>query len=154
MPALGYNVHQRGTATFRVGGCAGYRGAHSGAFLADRENPRRWTILISGPLIGILALVVLYTNRGKLSSPLSIVVLAAVGLLALILQLRLRGRSETRSITSPPWLNVAGVGCALAALGADITRFHADYAPAFALVAVGCFAVSSVIVLQGLRKAG
>jgi len=111
-------------------------------------------VLISGTLIGVLALVVLYTNRGRLSSPLSIVVLAAVGLLALILQLRLRGRVESRSVTSPPWLNVLGVGCALAALGTDITRFHAEAAPAFALIAVGCFAVSSVIVLQGLRKAG
>jgi len=111
-------------------------------------------VLVSGPLIGILALVVLYTNRGKLSSPLSIVVLAAVGLLALILQLRLRGRSDGKRITSSPLLNVVGVGCALAALGADVTRFHADYAPVFALVAVGCFAVSSAIVLQGLRKAG
>ncbi len=122
--------------------------------MADLENPRRWTVLVSGTLIGILALVVLYTNRGRLSSPLSIVVLAAVGLLALILQLRLRGRGDANRIASPPWLNVVGVVCALAALGADFTRFHADYAPAFALLAVGCFAVSSVIVMQSMRKAG
>ena len=123
-------------------------------FLADIENPRRWTVLLSGILIGILALVVLYTNRGHLSSPLSIVVLAAVGLLALTLQLRLRDHGEGSRVATPPWLNVAGVGCALAALLTDITRFHADYAPAFALVAVGCFAVSSVMVLQAMRKAG
>ena len=111
-------------------------------------------MLVSGFLVGILALVVLYTNRGRLSSPLSIVVLAAVGLLALILQLRLRGRGEGNRIASSPWLNVVGVGSALAALGVDFTKFHAEYTPAFALLAVGCFAVSSVIVLQSLRKAG
>ena len=126
----------------------------NGAYLADLENSRRWTVLVSGFLVGILALVVLYTNRGRLSSPLSIVVLAAVGLLALILQLRLRGRGEGNRIAASPWFNGVGVGSALAALGADFTKFHAEYAPAFALLAVGCFAVSSVIVLQSLRKAG
>jgi uncharacterized membrane protein HdeD (DUF308 family) len=125
-----------------------------GAFLADLENSRRWTVLMSGTLILVLALVVLYTNRGRLSSPVSIVVLAAVGLLALILQLRLRGRAESRGIASSPWLNIVGVGCALAALGLDIWTRHADYAAAFALLAVGCFAVSSAILLQGFRKAG
>ena len=122
--------------------------------LADLDNPRRWTVLVSGSLIGILALVVLYTNRGGLSSPLSIVILAAVGLLALILQLRLRGGRNGSRVASPAWLNVVGVLCALAALVADFAKFHADYAPAFALLAVGCFAVSSAMVLQAMRKAG
>ena len=126
---------------------------YSGAFLADFQNPRRWTVLVSGLLCGLLAFVVLYTNRGRLSSPLSIVVLAAVGLLALILQIRLPGQIKQRRVSSPPWLNVVGVICALSALASDRIRFHPEYAPALALIAAAFFAVSSVIVLQALRKA-
>jgi len=128
------------------------RSTFFGAFLADIQNPRRWTVLVSGLLCGLLALVVLYTNRGRLSSPLSIVVLAAVGLLALILQIRLPGQIKPSRVSSPPWLNAIGVSCALAALGADMAHFHAEFAPPLALVAAACFAVSSVVVLQALRK--
>ncbi len=106
-------------------------------------------MIFSGLLCGVLALVVIYTNRGGLSSPLAIVVLAAVGVLALILQLRLR---EPRPVHAPVWLNLGGIAFALAALGSDLTRIRADLAPVLALVAVACFAVSSAIVLQGLRE--
>jgi hypothetical protein len=100
----------------------------------------------------VLAVVVIYTNRGGLSSPLAIVVLAAVGLLALILQLRLRGGEQRMLVHVPVWLNLAGILFALAALGADLKRVRPDLAPLLALLAVVCFAVSSVIVLQGLRR--
>lgn len=110
--------------------------------------PRRWTVIVSGLLCGVLAVVVIYTSRGGLSSPLAIVVLAAVGLLALILQLRLRSGGR---VHVPIWLNVAGILFALAALGADAGRIRPDLGPLLALLAVAAFAVSSVIVLQGLR---
>ncbi len=119
--------------------------------LDNNKHPRRWTVIVSGLLCGVLALVVIYTNRGGLSSPLAIVVLAAVGLLALILQLRLRTGEQRTTVHAPVWLNVVGILFALAALGADLKRIRPDLAPLLALLAVACFAISSVIVLQGLR---
>ena len=97
-------------------------------------------------------MVVTYTNRGGLSSPLAIVVLAAVGLLALILQLRLRRREQRTAVRVPVGINLAGMTFALAALGADLKRVRPDLAPLLALLAIVCFAISSVIVLQGLRR--
>ena len=125
--------------------CARYNRSH----LDNRRHPRRWTVIFSGLLCGVLALVVIYTNRGGLSSPLAIVVLAAIGLLALILQLRLR---EPRPIRAPLWLNLLGILFALAALGSDLTHIRADLAPVLALLAVACFAISSATVLQALRR--
>jgi len=117
--------------------------------LDNGRHPRRWTVIFSGLLCGVLGLVVIYTNRGGLSSPLAIVVLAAIGLLALILQLRLR---EPRPVHAPLWLNLLGILFALAALGSDLTHIRPDLAPVLALVAVGCFAISAAIVLQSLRR--
>ena len=117
-------------------------------YLGNDHHPRRWTVILSGLLCGVLALVVIYTNRGGLSSPLAIVVLAAVGFLALILRLRLR---EPRPVRVPVWLNLGGIAFALAALGTDVFHFRPDLAPLFALLAVACFAISSAIVFQGLR---
>lgn len=118
----------------------------------NHTHSRRWTVIVSGLLCGVLALVVIYTNRGGLSSPLAIVVLAAVGLLALVLRLRLRSGEPPTVVHAPIWLNVAGILFALGALGADITHVRPDFAPLLALLAVASFAVSSVIVLQGLRR--
>jgi heme A synthase len=91
----------------------------------------------------------MYTNRGGLRSPLAIVVLAAIGLLALILQLRLR---EPRPVHAPLWFNLLGILFALAGLGSDLTHIHPELALALALVAVACFAVSAFAVLQALRR--
>ena len=104
-------------------------------------------MIVSGLLCGVLALVVIYTNRGGLSSPLAIVVLAAVGLLALVVRLRLR-RGEQRAVHAPVWLNAAGIIAALAALFCDFRHVRADLAPSLALVAVLCFGLSSILVLQ------
>ena len=107
-------------------------------------------MIISGLLCGVLALVVIYTNRGGLSSPLAIVVLAAVGLLALVVRLRLRGGE--RSVHAPVWLNFVGIAAALAALLSDFRHLRADLAPMLALVAVLCFGISSVLVLQRQKR--
>ncbi len=120
--------------------------------LDNGSNSRRWTVIVSGLLCCVLALVVIYTSRRGLSSPLAIVVLAAVGLLALILQLRLRGGEQRTTVHAPVWLNLAGILFALGALGADLKRVRPDLAPLLALLAVVCFAISSVAVLQGLRR--
>ena len=125
------------------------RPRYNRSHLDNGRHPRRWTVIFSGLLCGVLGLVVIYTNRGGLSSPLAIVVLAAIGLLALILQLRLR---EPRPVHAPLWLNLLGILFALAALGSDLTHIRPDLAPVLALVAVGCFAISAATVLQSLRR--
>ena len=114
-------------------------------------KPRRWTIFAAGLLLLALALVVTYTSRGAFLSPLALVVVAAIGLAALLLQLRLR-RNGTARVHSPLWLNVLGILFAAAAVFADIRRPGSAWMLIAALGAVFCFAISGVIVLQGLRK--
>jgi uncharacterized membrane protein len=113
---------------------------------------RRWTVISSGLLCGVLALVVLFTNRGAFFSPLAVMVVAAIGLAAVLLQVRLRNRKESQAVHSPVWLNVLGIGFAAAALFADLLRFSAQFAQMMALGAVGSFAVSSALILHAFRK--
>jgi hypothetical protein len=118
---------------------------------SPEPKPRRWTIFAAGLLLLALALVVIYTNSRAFSSPLAIVVVAAIGLAALLLQLRLRKDLGT-PVRSPLWLNVLGLACAVAAVFADILHFSASLMQVSALGAVVCFAVSGVVVLRALRK--
>ena len=53
-------------------------------------QPRGPTIIAAGLLLAALALVVLYTSRRAFLSPVAMVVVAAIGLVALLLQRRLR----------------------------------------------------------------
>ena len=112
---------------------------------------RRWTVIASGLLVLAIALVVLYAGSTAFRSPLAVVVLAAIGFFAVLLQLRLRPESST-AVRAPRWLNVAGIVCAVCALFADRLRLGANLSQVTALGAVGCFAVSSFIVLDGIRK--
>ena len=114
-------------------------------------KPRRWTIFAAGLLLLALALVVIYTSRGAFLSPLALVVVAAIGFAALLLQLRLRHNLALR-VHSPLWLNVLGVVFAITAVIADIGRPGSTWMLITALGAVFCFAISGVIVLDGLRK--
>jgi len=84
-------------------------------------------------------------------SPLALVVVAAIGLAALLLQLRLRP-DLTSSIRGPLWLNGIGVVFALAAVFADFLHLNPVILPIAALAAVVCFALSGIIVLGALRK--
>ncbi|MFZ0293244.1 MAG: hypothetical protein WAL52_06530 [Candidatus Sulfotelmatobacter sp.] len=113
--------------------------------------PRRPTILAAGLLLLALALVVIYTSRGAFQSPLALVVVAAIGLAALLLQQRLRPDLAT-SIRVPVWLNGIGVALALAAVFADFLRLSAALRLIAALAAVLSFALSGVIVLNAMRK--
>jgi|SRR5579863_5786294 len=124
-----------------------------------RTKSRRWSIVAAGLLLLALALVVIYTSRSAFSSPLALVVVAAIGLAALLLQLRLRkGLSANTSsqasneVRAPLWLNVLGLVFAIAAVLADI--FHLGPNPMLiaALGAVVCFALSGTAVLRALRK--
>lgn len=115
-------------------------------------SSRRWTVIASGLLCGALALVVLFTNRGAFFSPLAVVVMGAVGLAAVLLQLRLQNRGQMQSSRSPAWLNVLGILFALAAFFGDLLHFKPQVIEAVALGAVASFGVSGVIILHSLRK--
>jgi len=111
----------------------------------------RLTVVAAGLLLVALALVVIYTNRGAFLSPLALVVVAAIGLAALLLQLRLRPDLPS-SIRGPLWLNALGVVLALGAVCADFLHFNAALMLIAALGALVTFAVSGIIVLSALRK--
>jgi hypothetical protein len=115
------------------------------------SQSRRSTVVAAGLLLGALALVVIYTSRGAFRSPLALVVVAAIGLAALLLQLRLRPGLAS-SIRSPLWLNGIGVGLAMGAVFADFLHLTATLTQIAALAAVVSFAVSGIIVLNAMRK--
>ena len=112
---------------------------------------RRWGILAAGFLLLALALVVIYTTRVAFSSPLALVVVAAIGLAAILLQLHLRKNLGGR-VRAPLWLNVLGLVFAVAAIFVDILRLGANLLLVAALGAVICFAVSATTVLHALRR--
>ncbi len=114
-------------------------------------KPRRWTIFAAGLLLLALALVVIYTSQRAFQSPLALVVVAAIGMAALLLQLRL-SRTISRGIRAPVWLNVLGLVCAIVAVFADVLRLTSTLTLLTALGAVVCFAISGGFVLRSLRK--
>ena len=114
------------------------------------RKPRGWGLVAAGFLLFALALVVIYTSRPAFSSPIAIVVVAAIGLAALLLELRLR--RDARRIRAPLWLNVLGVLFALAAVFADVLRLSVNNLLIACLGAVICFAISGIMVLHALRK--
>ena len=118
----------------------------------SQPKPRRWTVIASGLLCGVLALVVLFTNRSAFFSPLAVVVVGAIGLAALLLQLRFRNREQTNVVRPPVWLNVLGILLAMAALFSDLLRLRPQLTETLALGAVGSFAISSAIILHAFRK--
>lgn len=118
----------------------------------SRTKPRRLTVIASGLLCGILALVVIFTNRAAFFSPMAVVVVAAIGAAAVLLQLRLRNREQSKPLHPPAWLNITGILFALVALFGDRLHLGSQEEQLLALGAVGSFAVSSVFVLHGFRK--
>ena len=111
---------------------------------------RRWTVIASGLLILALALVVIYTKPSAFLSPIALVVVAAIGLAALLLQLRFR--RDLPQIRSPFWLNVLGVVCAMLALVADFLRMPRRTLEVVAFAAVVCFGISGSVILHALRR--
>ena len=65
-------------------------------------QPRGATVIAAGLLLAALALVILYTSRGALLSPVALVVVAAIGGVALLLQLRLRPDLSALRVSSAP----------------------------------------------------
>ena len=118
-----------------------------------QANSRRWTVIASGLLCGVLALVVVFTNRAAFFSPMAVVVVAAIGSAAVLLQLRLRNRTQTSASVRPPaWLNLLGIVFAVVALFSDRLRISSQWAQFLALCAVSTFAVSSAVILHAFRK--
>ena len=104
--------------------------------------------MAAGFLLLALALVVLYTSNSAFSSPLALVVVAAIGFAALLLHLRLRHTS----VHPPFWLNVVAVLFAVAAVIVDFLHLSATVMLLAALGAIVCFALSGIVVLHALRK--
>lgn len=83
---------------------------------------------------------------------MAVVVVAAIGLAAVLLQLRLRNRDQANAVHPPVWLNLLGIVCAVAALFSDFLRLSPDLTQALALAAIGSFAISSAVILHAFRK--
>jgi uncharacterized membrane protein len=113
---------------------------------------RRWSVIASGLLVAALALVVTFTNRAAFFSPVAVVVVAAVGVMALLLQMRFRYPGEARKMPALGTLNIAGVILALAAFLGDLLHMRVALAETMALAAVGCFGISGALALRDLRK--
>jgi hypothetical protein len=115
-------------------------------------KPRRGTVIASGLLCGVLALVVIYTKRSAFYSLRAVVVVAAIGFAAVLLQLWLRNREKTPVVHPPIWLNALGILFALAALFADALKLGPQASQLMALGAVGSFAVSGALILDIFRR--
>ncbi len=111
---------------------------------------RRWTVIASGLLLLALGLVVIYTRPAAFFSPVALVVVAAIGLAALLLQVRFR--RELPNIHSPLWLNVLGILFAMVSLFADYFRVTRHMLELAAFAAVVCFGISGSLILRALRR--
>src|SRR6266851_9448412 len=111
---------------------------------------RRWTVIASGLLLLALALVVIYTGRNAFLSPIALVVVAAIGLAALLFQVWFR--RDLPNIHPPLWLNVLGILCAMVSLFADYLRMTRGMLDLVAFAAVVCFGISGSLLLHALRR--
>jgi len=113
---------------------------------------RRWTVIASGVLCGLLALVVIYTKPNAFYSPIAVMIVAAIGLAAVLLQLRFYNQEQAHPLHAPVWLNVLGIIFAVGALFSDVLHLSPAIAQLMPLGAIGAFSVSSAIILHGFRK--
>ena len=111
---------------------------------------RRWTVIASGLLILALAVVVIYTGPNAFLSPIALVVVAAIGLAALLLQLRFQ--QNIPQVRSPFWLNILGLLCAMSALAADFLNVQRRTLEVVCFAAVVCFGISGSLILRALRR--
>lgn len=120
--------------------------------MTEKSSPvaRRWTVIASGLLILALAMVVIFTRRNAFLSPLAIVVVAAIGLAAVLLQVRFH--RDLPDVRSPLWLNILGLIFATLSLFADYLRMKGSMIDVVAFGAVVCFAISGSLILHALRR--
>ena len=142
----------------KEGLCIGRNSVYNGVFTSEvkldkaQHRTRRWNVIGSGLLCAAFAVVVLYTSPRAFFSPLALVVVAAIGLAAVLLQLRVRRDGDHRRVRGPVLLNLLGILLAVTALFADVLHLSSGLFQVAALAAVGCFSISSVIILETLRK--
>jgi hypothetical protein len=117
---------------------------------AGSQVTRRWTVIASGLLLLALAMVVIFTRRSAFLSPLAIVVVAAIGLAALLLQVWFH--RDLPEVRSPLWLNILGLVFATGSLFADYLRMKGGWVDLVAFGAVVCFAISGSLILHALRR--
>jgi uncharacterized membrane protein len=117
--------------------------------MSGSEIARRWTVIASGLLLLALALVVIYTGSNAFFSPIALVVVAAIGLAALLLQVWFRRDLPSHS---PLWLSILGIVCAMATLFADYLRMTRRMLDLVAFAAVVCFGISGSLILNALRR--
>jgi len=122
------------------------------ASVANTRKSRRWTVIASGLLCGLLALVVIYTKPNAFYSPIAVMIVAAIGLAAVLLQLRFYNREQPQPLHAPLWLNVLGIVFAVAALFADALGLRPAIAQMMPLGAIAAFSISSAVVLHAFRK--
>lgn len=91
----------------------------------------------------------IYTGPNAFQSPIALVVVAAIGLAALLLQVWFR---LDLPIYSPLWLNVLGILCAMISLFADYLRMSRGMLDLVAFAAVFCFGISGSLILHALRR--
>ncbi|MGB9235266.1 MAG: hypothetical protein WCC04_12700 [Terriglobales bacterium] len=116
----------------------------------DSKAARRWTVIASGLLILALAMVVIFTRRNAFLSPLAIVVVAAIGLAAILLQVRFH--RDLTDVRPPLRLNILGLLFAAATLFPHHLRLKASMVDVVAFGAVVCFATSGSLILHALRR--
>ena len=134
---------------------SGGKSVYNRAALSDgldnpSKSPRRWSVIAAGLLILAIGLVVMFTGNAAFHSPTAAVVLAAVGLVAVLMQLHLRPNAQ--KVRAPQWLSLLGIVFAMVAFFADYLKLSSGMYQVSALGAVGCFGVSGVIVLDGIRR--
>lgn len=114
------------------------------------------TVVAAGLLLAALALIVLYTSRSAFLSPIALVVVAAIGIAAVLLQVRLQpmdAPGTTKSLAKASlWLTGLGAGFAAGAVVGDFVSLGPTFRLVSALAAVGCFAVSAIMLLDSLRR--
>ncbi len=118
------------------------------------RRPRRWTVIASGLLCGVLALVVLFTNRKAFFSPLAVVVVSAIGFAAVLLQIRFRNPDPAHPVHGQVWLNLLGTILALAALFSDVLHLSVQVTQFMALAAVCVFGIAGALILHRFRRTG
>jgi drug/metabolite transporter (DMT)-like permease len=116
------------------------------------NSGRRWTVVGAGILCGLLAVVVFYTKPRAFHSPLAVLVVAAIGLAALLLQITLHNRQQGESLRAPKWLNILGILCALIAVFGDAFGLRAQIRQTMALGAILVFSISGAVIMHSLRK--
>jgi drug/metabolite transporter (DMT)-like permease len=124
--------------------------ASDSGFSSNSGVARRWTVIAAGLLVLALALVVLFTGPRAFLSPIALVVVAAIGLAALLFQLRFR--HDLPEVRSPLWLNILGLLCATASLLADYLHLTRSILELVAFGAVVCFGISGSLILHAIRR--